>query len=1021
MQTTETLIKTTAVIDLEAVLRYLKSNLADEIYTGKDAYKAHMNNKAYRRLLTTYLVNNLQEIREDDVMGLHAVVDLKYHNDVLGAALIKIGAITGARVYAGDADPFGSLPGTLNDLVVGKFTKNLDDSKAQARCMQYLAVNGSRAAVVLDKFLRDPDAILSDVGHHFDVDTKVAKQLITALGMDGSIKSWRSTHRIPEDIADHRFVLEYAAGVRELTESLAQTIPQNLKEQVVALIVEHRREKGKLPFDNWKVTWKSYKVQEVEFMSLKAKMAKCPHGFCSLEHDGIRVYAFRTLMDGTAVVPPSTAALEQRMTEAVSKKLGAHTPVVCKPVREIDYEGQRDGGTRIDEDQFETKMCIPFSRIPEGGHLQSLKTKKEDLEKKIELLEKITNKTREEKDSLLLFSCQLEILEKEIEAEETRRQKNYEWLYLEIFNHYFVNLTFMKQPVIAQVAYYPGSNRMSKNILTTASELEGKFRIEHTSKKKRMVTWWLGHEKRRECHKLGFYPNKELASDNPRDFNTFAGLPFDYLPRPAAGLDWSLLGPFLSFWFEVLAIGSAAHFEYQIKWIAFIIQQRKKTGVVLHLYGDQGAGKDMLLGDWGMMGRMLGSSFRKVSKGSNVQQKFNADMMGVLYVVLDEVEQSKQWQNDAFKDFITGKVMRIEPKGIDVFYTEDFRSFGSTSNNRNAYQVEPGDRRFYMVEVEEKYAMKKVRSGEMTAEQRQRELSHIVGARYGADEPARDATTGEIDAVAKQLFWFLQDVDLTSFDLRAIPASEHREERIQAFEAENVDPVRVFLEDVCADPDYDPYCTSGSFASALFRLFRAFCRSRNIEDNNMACERFGRDLKKHPEFVRIVGKRNNKTLYQLISHECEDESEEENAACEDASTPPSGEGTSAVDLALSFCRQNENDGNSPRAKRHRGGAGVASPLHDEESSDEEELVRAHYAKQQRAVAMDDLEDEDSDEEEIVRAVAMDDSEDEAETAAEEEEEEPPPPPRELPKFACQRCSAPTAEIYCKTCYSRSYC
>jgi len=179
--------------------------------------------------------------------------------------------------------------------------------------MQYLAVNGSRAAVVLDKFLRDPDAILSDVGRHFNVDTKVAKQLITALGMDGSVKSWRSTHRISKDIADHHFVLEYAAGVRELTESLAQTIPQDIREQVIALIVEHRRNKGKEPFDNWQVTWKSYKVQEVEFMSLTAKMAKCPHGFCSLAHDGIRVYAFGTLLDGTAVVPPSTTALEQRI------------------------------------------------------------------------------------------------------------------------------------------------------------------------------------------------------------------------------------------------------------------------------------------------------------------------------------------------------------------------------------------------------------------------------------------------------------------------------------------------------------------------------------------------------------------------------------------------------------------------------------------------------------------------------------------------------------------------------------
>ena len=208
-------IQTTVVLDLEAALRFLKSNLADEKYTVKDAYKADMNNKSYRVLLTEYLVNAIPAsdqrsllISQDDVLGLHVALDVSYHNGELGAELIKAGVITGCRVYGTELCPFGRLPGKLNDLVLSKFYANLDDAKAQARAMLVLAnkYHSPKAADVLETYLQDPEATLADVAGHYKVETVDAKLLFTALGMDGSIASWRAKHKtIPKDLADHTF------------------------------------------------------------------------------------------------------------------------------------------------------------------------------------------------------------------------------------------------------------------------------------------------------------------------------------------------------------------------------------------------------------------------------------------------------------------------------------------------------------------------------------------------------------------------------------------------------------------------------------------------------------------------------------------------------------------------------------------------------------------------------------------------------------------------------------------------
>mmetsp|Transcript_11895 Transcript_11895/g.16113 ORF Transcript_11895/g.16113 Transcript_11895/m.16113 type:complete len:137 (-) Transcript_11895:755-1165(-) len=132
------------------------------------------------------------------------------------------------------------------------------------------------------------------------------------------------------------------------------------------------------------------------------------------------------------------------------------------------------------------------------------------------------------------------------------------------------------------------------------------------------------------------------------------------------------------------------------------------------------------------------------------------------------------------------KSFELKKKYSDPYETNDVRNFVVTTNNRNGFKIETGDRRQYFVQVSSEMSSE----GPKSAEEGLRYFSFVLGARYGQDEPARCATDAWIDEVAKQLYFFLMDQNISGFIPGDFPSSEIRQEQMEIHE----DPFPQFFE-----------------------------------------------------------------------------------------------------------------------------------------------------------------------------------------------------------------------------------
>ena len=442
---------------------------------------------------------------------------------------------------------------------------------------------------------------------------------------------------------------------------------------------------------------------------------------------------------------------------------------------------------------------------------------------------------------------------------------------------------------VAQLQYYAGTTRVAKCTPMTTLNLQHSFPgwastfLDGAS----LSHWWLKHRARRERERIGFYPNAELVRRHPRDLNTYGGLPYDgLLPKTAghedevAGLshthvdkekivvDMTLVQPVLDHILNVLAAGDKQHYEYQLNWCAACVQWRVKLEVIMIYYGDQGAGKDLLFGDDSLFSRIYGRHHQKLSNIQNLLEKFNADSLGSMLCVLDEVTPyNKSYRNnDTLKDVISGKKIRIEPKNVNAFETDDTRNFVATTNNKNGFKFEAGERRQYISQVSKEWTKK----GPHTPSERLRYFSHVLGARYGGEVPARRATSDEIDAVAKEFNFYLMKRDITGFWPADYPTCELREEQMELHD----DSLNEFFEfwfrnwptqnglNGYADArwHWDPRKTF--YAVEILEMYRSYCSRQNIKCEYNA-RQLSSELKSYGEYVAASKKDRVATPYQL--------------------------------------------------------------------------------------------------------------------------------------------------------------
>ena len=215
---------------------------------------------------------------------------------------------------------------------------------------------------------------------------------------------------------------------------------------------------------------------------------------------------------------------------------------------------------------------------------------------------------------------------------------------------------------------------------------------------------WLKSPVKRVIDRIHFTPYfdggvKYVDKDN--EYNIFKGFVHKYDPN--FEIDMDKVNPILDL-IDILVDHDKECSDYLIKYFAHMIQKpamKLPVGVVF-VSLLQGAGKNSLIDFIGKM--VLGDSFYHYTcNWEEFIAKFNPYMETCLFECMDELSSS----GGAFKEFnrlksILSQVTRkIEPKGKDPFFVDDYTRHVFCSNNASyIVKVEVGDRRWFVINAD---------------------------------------------------------------------------------------------------------------------------------------------------------------------------------------------------------------------------------------------------------------------------------------------------------------------------------
>lgn len=139
--------------------------------------------------------------------------------------------------------------------------------------------------------------------------------------------------------------------------------------------------------------------------------------------------------------------------------------------------------------------------------------------------------------------------------------------------------------------------------------------------------------------------------------------------------------------------GDERSLMYLVDWLANSVQDRNFT--ILCAIGSQGIGKGRL-GE--LMAEVHGfGNFIKV-RDHVFKSHFNAPLANRTFVQVDEASLDTKEAIDRVKD-VVNSMMEIEKKGEDARSLRNHASFYLSSNSLDAVKLEPGDRRFSIIEL----------------------------------------------------------------------------------------------------------------------------------------------------------------------------------------------------------------------------------------------------------------------------------------------------------------------------------
>jgi hypothetical protein len=274
-----------------------------------------------------------------------------------------------------------------------------------------------------------------------------------------------------------------------------------------------------------------------------------------------------------------------------------------------------------------------------------------------------------------------------------------------------------------------------------------------------LVTYWLNHPQCRQFEGIRFMPHHDAPAKG-----VFLNLWRGWSVTPKTG-DWSLFKAHIH---DNLCSGNDEYYQYLLKWMAFIVQKRERSDVIVLLRSsEEGTGKTFFAHHFG---KIFGPAFMSVTNSEHVVGKFNHHLQSLLLINPEEaLFAGDPRHRNALWSLTTAETITVEPKGLGIYVAKNYLNFIMTTNNEKALEVTSTARRVFALEVLPKQRVN-----------------------YAYFEAIADQLkAGGYEAMLHEL----QTMDLTGFNVRDCPKTETLAQQI-SLSRKGVDAL---VEKVCSE------------------------------------------------------------------------------------------------------------------------------------------------------------------------------------------------------------------------------
>ena len=240
-------------------------------------------------------------------------------------------------------------------------------------------------------------------------------------------------------------------------------------------------------------------------------------------------------------------------------------------------------------------------------------------------------------------------------------------------------------------------------------------------------------------------------------------------------------------------------YDYFIKWMAHMIQNPAQKSTAITLISNEGAGKGTLND---LIRNMLGKEKLLVSTKpkNDIFGQFNNLMATAFFVNLNEVSLKDSQECDGqLKALITDGDLTINEKGKKAYNVKSYHRWLITTNNElGLSKVHKDDRRNLIIRSSDKFI----------GDTKHFNYLHSI--------------INDNDVIATCFNYFLNQVDLTQFNVNQKPITEYQKDLCEL----SINPVELFVKDMLMD-------TNDEFikftAKECFDEYKCFCKDNNYE------------------------------------------------------------------------------------------------------------------------------------------------------------------------------------------------